>query len=457
MNEILRIVDTIHRDKEIDKEIIFRGIELALESAAKKHFGKGVEVEVNIDRMTGEIAALKDGVPVDHTSLGRIAAQSAKQVMISKIREAERDVIYEDYEKKLRQMVTGTVQRMEGGLVVVNLGRTEGILPRSEQVRGEMYKAGDRIRCLIIDVVKNPQNVKIILSRAHVDLVRRLFEVEIPEISEKIIEIKEIVREPGNRTKIAVYSIDMKVDAVGACVGVRGSRIKNIVDELNNEKVDIIGYSDVPEIYIGNALKPAEGNEVYSYSKTKRAEVVVNEDQLSLAIGKRGQNVRLAAKLTGWEIDVYAPEQMKWRSTEGRQELAAIPEVEEEMLGHLVEHGFGCWQDIVTRGVRGLMHVEGMEEETAERFYEYAREQQEEKEKREAEEAAAAEAQAQAQAEKEAAEAEASAAEEGETTEGEVSAEEGEAPPEEPAPEPEAAAVEQAESGEQEEAERKEE
>ncbi len=390
MNEIMRIVDVIHREKDIDKELIFIGIEQSILLAAKRHFGKQSEVECHIDRLTGEIHLIRDSVPVDYTTLGRIAAQTAKQVIIQKIREAERDVVLRDYAKRVREMVSGTIQRVEGSSVYVNLGRTEGFLPRSEQVRGELYRPGDRVRCLILEVRQTGPAVQVILSRTHPDLIRRLFEMEVPEILEHIIEIKVIVREPGFRTKIAVYSVDSRVDAVGACVGVRGSRIKNIVDELGGEKIDIIRWSDTPELLIGNSLKPAEVSEIFLYAKTRRAEVIVADDQLSLSIGRRGQNVRLASKLCGWEIDVYSREQMKERSTTGRTELSTLPGIEEVAIGHLIENGIGCWKDIVVKGEAALMRIEGVGLEKAKAIYEFAAVRQKEKDEEAAKKAAEA-------------------------------------------------------------------
>jgi len=309
-NEILRIVDTIHRDKNIDKEIVFRGIEAALLLAARKHYGQEEGLSIEIDRNSGAIRALRNGEPIHPEELGRIAAQIAKQVITQKIREAERDVIFSEYESRIGTIVSGTVQRMEGSSIIVNLGRAEGFLPRHEQIFSENYRIGERIRALILEVEKAGTQVRIILSRTHPDFVRRLFELEVPEISEKVVEIKGLAREPGHRTKIAVASSDAKVDSVGACVGVRGSRIRNIVDKLNGEKIDIVRWSDSVAQFIVNALKPAEVESLQLDEAAKKALVIVGDDQLSLAIGKRGQNVRLASKLTGWEIDVTSPAEM---------------------------------------------------------------------------------------------------------------------------------------------------
>jgi len=304
-SDILRIVDALHREKGVDKEIIFTGIEAALLSAAKKKLGMEKNIVIEISRDNGEITALDGEQPIDDLSdLGRIAALTAKQVMIQKIREAERDVTYDDYIDKVGTLVTGTVQRYDKPNVIVGLGKAEGIVPWREQVPGETYNPGERIKCLVLEVKKVGQRVRIVLTRAHPDLLRHLFELEVPEIQERIIEIKALARDPGHRSKVAVQSIDHKVDCVGACVGIRGSRIKNIVDELNGEKIDIVRWNDSIEVYIMNSMKPALVNAIELDFETKHAKVFVEEDQLSLAIGRRGQNVRLASRLTGFAIDL---------------------------------------------------------------------------------------------------------------------------------------------------------
>jgi N utilization substance protein A len=303
--DILRIVDALHREKSIDKELIFQGIESALLSAAKKKLGANQNIVIEINRDTGDITALDGERPIENLGdLGRIAALTAKQVMIQKIREAERDVVFDEFIKKVGTLVNGTIQRYERPNVIINLGKSEGIIPWREQVPGETYNTGERIKCLILEVKKVGQRVRIILSRAHPDILRHLFELEVPEIMERIIEIKALARDPGHRAKVAVQSIDHKVDCVGACVGIRGSRIKNIVDELNGEKIDIVRWNESQEVYIMNAMKPAIVNAIELNFEAKNAKVFVEEDQLSLAIGRRGQNVRLASRLTGWAIDL---------------------------------------------------------------------------------------------------------------------------------------------------------
>lgn len=308
--EILRLVDSLHRNKDIDVEAIFQAIESALQSAAKKHFGTDEDITIQIDRETGDVAAIRGDERIEPEMLGRIAAQTAKQIIIQKIREAESQTIYEEYIEQVGDLITGSVQRFEGGSIIVNLMRTEAILPRSEQIPGEHYQAGERVRAIILDVRKQNSLVKIFLSRTSPDFIRRLFELEVPEVAEGVVQIRKIAREPGLRTKVAVESLDARVDAIGACVGVRGTRIKSIIDEVKGEKIDIIPWSEAPETLIADSLRPADILQITleEGETTKRAIVTVPEDQLSLAIGWKGQNVRLAVKMTGWDIDIVPPE-----------------------------------------------------------------------------------------------------------------------------------------------------
>ncbi|NQU94970.1 MAG: transcription termination/antitermination protein NusA [Candidatus Omnitrophica bacterium] len=304
-SEILTIVDSLEREKGIPKEVLFSAIESALLSAARKILGKDrTDITVTIDRETGEIKVEGGGKEIDSGDFGRIAAQTAKQVIIQKIREAERDVIFEDYNKRVGTLVSGSVHRFERGNIIVDLGKTEGILPRSQQCPNERYKQGDSIRAYLLEVAKTSHGPQIILSRSDTAFVRKLFELEVPEISEGIVQIKTISREAGERTKIAVSSKEEKVDAVGACVGMRGTRVKDIVKELHGEKIDIVRWnSDIGE-YLKAALSPAEISEISADEERKSITVMVKEDQLSIAIGKHGQNVRLASKLIGWELDI---------------------------------------------------------------------------------------------------------------------------------------------------------
>ena len=298
------MVDTIHRDKEIDKEVIFQAIEAMYLSSVKKKLGESEEIRVTIDRENGELQIFEGEVEVEVEDLGRIAASTGKQVFFQRIREAERDVIFDEYSTKVGKLVSGVVQRSEGPNLIVSLGKVEGFLPRSEQVPGERFRVGERIKVLVLDLKKNAHRVRIILSRSSPEIVRSLFELEVPEIADKTIEIMGIAREPGYRTKIAVTTYDHNVDCVGACVGVRGSRIKNIVDELFGEKIDIVRWNESIEVLIMNGLKPAEISSMDLDFDQKRATVYVKSDQQSIAIGKRGQNVRLASKLSEWDIDI---------------------------------------------------------------------------------------------------------------------------------------------------------
>lgn len=295
-------------------------------TAARKHFKAHEMVSIQIDRTTGEILAKEGDRTIDPSELGRITAQTAKQVIIQKIREAERDVIYDDFVSRKGSIVSGTVQRFEGSAIIVNLGKTEGVLQRSEQIDGEHYNMNERVRAIVFDVKKIGSRVRILLSRTHPDFVRRLFELEVPEIAENTIEIKALAREPGHRTKISVASSDANVDCVGACVGVRGSRIKNIVDELNGEKIDIIRWSDEPEVLLPNALKPAEVSGIIVSADNQVATIVVPNDQLSLAIGKRGQNVRLASRLTSWDIDIITESEFEERQKTSADGLTEVVE-----------------------------------------------------------------------------------------------------------------------------------
>ena len=363
--DLIRLVDAISRDKNIEKESVYADLEAAMLSAVHKAYDQPEDANVTIDRMSGMITATANGEPVDMTTLGRIATQTAKQVMMQKIREDERNSIYEEYSERVGTIVTGTVARFEGGSLTVNLGRAEGFLPRSEQIPGDSHHPGERIRAMVLDVRDEQSRVKIVLTQTHPDYIRKLFELEVPEVAERIIEIKALAREAGYRTKIAVSSIDLKVDAVGACVGVRGSRIRNIVDELGGEKIDIVRWNESSQVLISNALKPAEVRETFLCFELGRATVLVEEDQLSLAIGKRGQNVRLAARLTGWDIDICTPPEYD-RNIEHMESLfAAVEGVPDIMLDKILAMGMVSVADIAEVGVEPLVKDLEMSEELA--------------------------------------------------------------------------------------------
>jgi N utilization substance protein A len=392
---MMRIIDSIARDRNIDREQLIQDLELAMVSAARKHYQTldTEEFVCTIDRLNGEMTLLRHGEPMDLSpdELGRIAAQTFKQVMIQRFRDDERQSILDEFSKRVGTIVTGTAQRYDHGALIVQVDRAESVMLRSEQIPGEQFVAGDRVRALILDVKDMGSQVKIYLSRGHPDFIRRLFEVEVPEVAERIIEIKAMAREAGYRTKIAVSSIDSKVDAVGACVGVRGSRIKNIVDELNGEKIDIVRWNESSQILIQNALKPAEVSEISLCFELGRATVVVRDDQLSLAIGKRGQNVRLAARLTGWDVDILTPEEFNKGLEVMSETLTQVEGVTEEKIDRLAALGMVSVFDIEEVGPEVLATELEVDEETVDRIIELAAEkakvvaEQQQREKEEAE------------------------------------------------------------------------
>ncbi len=340
--EFIQALDQIAKEKGISKELLIDAIDVALVSAFKKNFGSSQNVKVAINRETGEVdvyalktvarevenehlqVSLEDArninknyeegdvveTKVTPKNFGRIAAQTAKQVVVQRIREAERSIIFDEYISREDEIVTGLVQRKEKNSVFIDLGKTEAILSIGEQAPNEVYNMGDRIKTYIVEVKKTTKGPQIVLSRTHPGLVRRLFELEVPEIQSGIVEIKSIAREAGSRTKIAVFSHNENIDPVGACVGQRGQRVQVIVEELRGEKIDIVEWNDDPEIFVGSALSPAKVISVTIDKESNAARVVVGDSQLSLAIGKEGQNARLAAKLTGWKIDIKSQSQV---------------------------------------------------------------------------------------------------------------------------------------------------
>jgi len=362
--EILRIVDAIHRDKNIDKEFVFQAIEAALVTALARQYGETAEIVIAIDRDDGTISGTHDGQPIESAELaGRIGAQTAKQVIIQKIREAERDAIHEEFEEQVGHMVSGVVTRFEGATATVTLGNQEAILPRSEPIPGETYHPNERIRATIFEVRKVGSRVKIILSRIRPQLVQRLFEQEIPEIADGVIEIRAIAREPGYRSKVAVISSDNRIDCVGACVGVRGNRIKNIVEELGGERIDIVRWSDDLQVLVPNALQPAEVDEVILCQMLGRGIVLVREDQLSLAIGRRGQNVRLASKLCGWDIEIMTQEELDQQIERATAGFSSIEGLEESLAERLVGEGFLSYDDLSVIEPEDHIEMGGLSEE----------------------------------------------------------------------------------------------
>ncbi len=334
--DLLNALDDIEKDKGISKEVLLEAIEVALLSAYKKDFGSKENVSVEIDEESGEVMVFsrkkvveevkneRYEIPIDEAeridesievgdyldvevtpeNFGRIAAQTAKQVVMQRIREAERDVLYEEYKRKEGEIITGTIQRFHKDNVLIDMGKTEALLPVSEQMPNEEYRVGSRLKLYVVEVSSTTKGPRILVSRTHPALLKRLFEVEVPEIFDGIVEIRSVAREAGFRSKIAVSSYDDKVDPVGACVGPQGMRVQSVVEQLNGEKIDIVQYSEDPKEYVSNALNPAEVIDVVTDEDQQSAKVIVPDFQLSLAIGKEGQNARLAAKLTGWKIDI---------------------------------------------------------------------------------------------------------------------------------------------------------
>jgi N utilization substance protein A len=366
-NEVLRIVDSLHREKNIDKEIVFRAIESALVTAARKHFGEEADIEFSIDRESGQISGRYGQQALEYEEVvGRIGAQTAKQVIIQKVREAERDALMTDFEKLIDEVVSGTVHRNEGSVTTVTLGSVEAILPRSEQIPGETHQPNERIRAMVAEVKPQGSRLKVVLSRTRPRFVQRLFEAEIPEIGEGVISINSISREPGYRSKVAVSSVDSNVDCVGACVGIRGNRIKTIIDELAGERIDIVRYDRDPQVMIPNALQPAQVDEVILCQMMGRAIVLVREDQLSLAIGKRGQNVRLASKLCGWDIEIMTQEELERQIERAVAGFSTIPGITEELANQLVGEGYLSYDDLSVIEPDDLKEMGGLSSEHVE-------------------------------------------------------------------------------------------
>jgi N utilization substance protein A len=362
--DMLRIVDSLHREKNIDKEIVFQAIEAALVTAAKKHYGELEEIGVVIDRETGALSGTHNGAVMDSAEIsGRIGAQTAKQVIIQKIREAERDSLLGEYGEQIGQLINGVITRNEGGATIVSLGTIEAILPRSEQIPGETHHPNERVRAVVFEVKPQGSRVKVVLSRTRPQFVQRLFEQEIPEIADGVISVNAIAREPGHRSKVAVSSTDARVDCVGACVGVRGNRIKNIVDELGGERIDIVRFSDDAETLIRAALQPAEVDQVLLCDMIGRAIVLVREDQLSLAIGRKGQNVRLASKLCGWDIEIMTNEELEEQIDRAVAGFSQIEGMTEELAQRLVEQGYLSYDDLSVIEPDALMEMGGLTEE----------------------------------------------------------------------------------------------
>ncbi|MBI4237958.1 MAG: transcription termination/antitermination protein NusA [Deltaproteobacteria bacterium] len=403
--EMDRILEQVSRDRRIPKDRLIEAIEAAFLSAARKKWGHLGELEAHYNRETNEIelfqfktvveivqdayremtpteaapldaeAQIGDsiGVKMDPKVFGRIAAQAAKQVIISKMRDAERDIVCEEFQDRVGEIVTGIVRRVERGDIVVDLGRTEAIIPRTEQIPGERSQPGERVQGYFMTLNREGRGPQVVLSRRHPQLVVKLFEMEVPEIAEDIVQIKTVAREAGVRTKIGVYSKDSDVDPVGACVGMKGSRVQNVVQELRGEKIDIVQWDEDPARFVCNAVAPAEVVKVIIREKDHSMEVVVPDDQLSLAIGRRGQNVRLAAQLTGWNIDVLSESKVEELASRHRKVLSRVLEVDDPTSLILYSHGYRTLEDILAAGEDEFIELPGMSTELLRGFFNKAK------------------------------------------------------------------------------------
>jgi len=384
--DILRYVDSLHREKNIEKELVFIAIESALQTAAKRQYGEEADITVQLDRENGRIHAVLAGEQLGEDQIGRIGAQTAKQVIIQKVKEAERDSLMLEYREQIGDIVSGIIGRADGGVATVNLGNVEAILPRSEQIPGETLHAGERVRAVVFEVRATGNRVRVVLSRTRPQLVQRLFEQEIPEIGEEIISIQSISREPGYRSKVAVSSVDSQIDPIAVCVGYRGSRIKAVREELAGEHIDVVRYSDDPEVLIPNALQPAEVEQVLLCDMIGRAIVLVQEDQLSLAIGRRGQNVRLGSKLCGWDIEIMTGSELEDQIERAVTGFSQIAGVTEEIAQSLVEQGYLSYDDLSVIEPDQFMEMSGLSAADVDRIVEVAETMAEEAEQAAAEE-----------------------------------------------------------------------
>lgn len=378
--ELIAVLEHMEREKGVSRSVLIDAISSALESAARRILNdKEVDVQVTIDQTSGEIIVNADGKRLSSKEFGRIAAQTAKQVIIQKIRDAERDVIFEEFNPKQHSIVSGTVFRYDKGTVIIDLGKTEAVLPKREQSPRDVYRQGDRVRALIVEVNTGVKGPQIIVSRTHQDFVKKLFEVEVPEVMDAIVEIKRVAREPGDRSKVAVWSKDEKIDCVGACVGMRGSRVKNIVRELHGEKLDIVRWSENATEYIKAALSPAQCEHIEILDiENHKARVIVDDEQLSLAIGKNGQNVRLASKLTSWSIDIKSKtelvnEQLSKESNAtigaNQKNATSLTCIDEEIANALKGAGIVTVLQIFDLGFNALTRVDGISQEKAQEIW----------------------------------------------------------------------------------------
>ena len=414
--EVLEALRQIAQEKNVNRDLVLETLEIGLISAAKKRFNTGDNVEVTVDSESGSISvfaekdvvadgAVEDsGLEIELTDaqeidteakvggkvkeelpfadFGRNAIQTAKQILVQRVREAERERIFEDYQGRIGEIISGTVQQISRGDILINIGRTEAIVPLKEQIRKERYRQGDPIRAILVNVLKTSKGPQVVLSRTHPNLLIKLFQLEVPEIYEGVIEIKAVAREPGERAKIAVHSNDPRIDPVGACVGMKGSRVQAVVRELSNERIDIVPWTDDEAIFLSRALSPAQVKRVVVDRRSKVMAAIVDDDQLSLAIGKSGQNARLAAQLSGWKVDIltetrFAEIQEERAATRiALSELAGVGKVMQERLA---DYGLGSANDIADTTLEMLMNVPGVGEATAEKIYDAAKEMVDEK------------------------------------------------------------------------------
>ncbi len=405
ISDIKRVVDQVSRDKGIDREILIKALEEALRSAAKKKFGNKFDIEVQYNEEIGEIEVFQFkevveevtepdvqinleegykldpeceigdslGTKMDTSTFGRIAAQSAKQVIIQKMKDAERDAIYSNFIDRKGEIINGIAQRIDRGDIIVNLGNTEGTLRFRDQVPKETYRRGDRVRAYITDVLYDTRGPQIVLSRTHPNFLINLFKMEVPEISEGIVDIKGAAREPGSRAKFAVSSNDSDIDPVGACVGMKGSRVQNVVQELKGEKIDIIPWHVDAAKYVCNALSPAEISRVIIDEENRLMEVIVPDEFLPVAIGKGGQNVRLASKLTGWHLDVKSETLYSQAMKDGYDSLVALPGVGISLADALYEKGFFSAEEISNASNEDLIRIRGIGKEKATKLIKVAK------------------------------------------------------------------------------------
>ena len=375
--ELKAVVEYMESERGVEREVIIRAIELALESASEKTGVNESDLRIAIERNTFQMKAfrrLSDGSEIESTppSLGRIAAATAKQLIMQKIRTAEKEIIFDEYKDRIGDVVTGTVVRFERADVIIELDHGEAVLLGRERVPTEEYEIGERVRAIILDVRERERGPEIALSRSHPDFVRSLFEMEVSEISDNTMDIKGIAREAGYRSKVAVHSNDERVDPVGACVGMRGMRVKNIVRELSGEKIDIVRWSDDIKVLIANSLAPARLKYVEADEETRTVSVTVDPDQLSLAIGKRGQNARLTSKLTGWRVDVQKDEEsmdFEERVAVAVSKLAEVEGIGENYAEKLVFSGFLTLEGILAAELSDLASIEGISSEESQSIW----------------------------------------------------------------------------------------